>query len=64
MVNDMVKCAMRIGEGEPVVCNFGMPYLSQTQCQLINRLEKIDLEMTPEIAPMLATHLKTYYRFI
>ena len=64
LVNDMVKCAKRIGEGEPVICNFGMPYLSPTQCQLINRLKKVDLEVTPKIAPMVATHLKTYYRFI
>jgi hypothetical protein len=64
LVEDMVDCAKRIVDSQNAICNFGLPYLSPVQCELINKLDKIDLEVTPNMALSLASQLSTYYRFV
>jgi len=59
---DLVECAKLLQDEKPAVCNFGLPYLSTTQIELLNGLKKLDLKIEPSVE--LAKSLAVHHRYI
>ena len=62
---DILECVKITVGGAQAVCNFGLPYLSNAQIELLNRLQLIEFATyTPEIAQQATGMLKEpFYRF-
>lgn len=67
LTTDLYKCAKMINDGLPTICNFNLPYLSNQQLELINRLEKVIFKVHDSLinffAVQLATLKKGFYHF-
>ncbi len=48
LTRDMFECARLITENVPVVCNFGLPYLSQEQLRLLHSYQSISFRKDEE----------------
>ena len=63
---DLFDCVRRWEIGEQAICNFGLPYLSATHLDLLNRLPNVEFlvseERKKEFA-IQALELKTWYKF-
>jgi hypothetical protein len=64
---DMFNCLRIIHSGKQSVCNFGLPYLSTKQYQLLSTCDRIVFEWSGDkrdIAYSNIASLKTFYRFV
>jgi hypothetical protein len=68
VTTDMFSCLRHLAGGIQSVCNFGLPYLSSRQLELLSPFPRITLEwlFTDKNDVMLgvARNLKTYHRFV
>ena len=64
LTTDIFKCVQLIGEGKQAVCNFGLPYISPNQFELLKGLDHIifKVENPREFAMQMIDH-KGYYYF-
>lgn len=64
---DLLDCVRLIGEGKQAVSNFGMPYLSATHLELLQRCKFVELivenQHIQEISKQVVNNLRNYYRF-
>jgi len=66
VTNDMFNCLRLIQSGKNCVCNFGLPYLSVKQYQLLSNCDRVTFEWSGDkrdIAYSNIASLKTFYRF-
>lgn len=67
LTTDIFKCAYSIENGRQCVCNFGLPYLSKVQLDLLTGLEHIvflvDELLVKTFAIQLAQSYQGFYRF-
>lgn len=66
VTNDMFNCLRLIQSGKNCVCNFGLPYLSAKQYQLLSNCDRVTFEWSGDkrdIAYSNIASLKTFYRF-
>lgn len=66
ITKDMFNCLRIIQSGKQSVCNFGLPYLSVRQYQLLPNCDRVVLEWSGgkrDIAYTDIASLKTFYRF-
>jgi hypothetical protein len=68
VTTDMFSCLRHLAEGEQSVCNFGLPYLSSRQLELLSPFSRITFEWLlterNEIMLSVAQNLKAYHRFV
>ena len=68
LVRDIMDCAKLLSNCKPAICNFGLPYLSRKQLDLLQTLTYLSLQgfgnHTNEIAINLANLHGGYFRFI
>jgi len=63
----MFTCLKMIDSGKQAVCNFGLPYLSVKQYQLLSNCDRITFQWfgdKRDIAYSNIANLKTFYRFV
>jgi hypothetical protein len=64
---DMFRCVYNIESGRQCVCNFGLPYLSDTQLELLHQVEHIvllvDEPLVKPLAIQMAENKMNYFRF-
>jgi len=66
ITRDMFDCLRILYSGKQSVCNFGLPYLSVRQYQLLSNCDRVVFEWSGDkrdIAFSNITQLKTFYRF-
>ena len=68
VTTDMIACLRLLQEGKEACCNFGLPYFSMRQYELLNDCERVNIDWRftdrRDIAVGLAQNLKKYYRFV
>jgi hypothetical protein len=68
ITTDMFSCLRHLAGGRQCVCNFGLPYLSSRQIELLSPFPQITFEWLftekNEIMLNTAQNLKTYHRFV
>lgn len=68
VTTDMFSCLRHMAGGKQSVCNFGLPYLSSRQLELLAPFPLITFEWffadKKEIMLNVAQNLKTYHRFV
>lgn len=67
ITEDMFTCLKMIDSGKQAVCNFGLPYLSAKQYQLLSNCDRVIFQWSGDkrdIAYSNITGLKTFYRFV
>jgi hypothetical protein len=68
VTTDLFSCLRHIAGGKQSVCNFGLPYLSSRQMELLSPFPRITFEWLfadkREIMLNVAQNLKTYHRFM
>lgn len=68
VTTDMFSCLRHMAGGKQSVCNFGLPYLSLRQLDLLSPFSLISLEWLftekNEIMLSVAQNLKAYHRFV
>lgn len=68
VTTDMFSCLHHLAKGEQAVCNFGLPYLSSRQIDLLSSFPYITFEWhfkdKKDIMLNVAQYLKAYHRFI
>ena len=67
VTRDMFDCLRIIHSGKQSVCNFGLPYLSTKQYQLLSNCDRIVFDWSGDkrdIAYSNIASLKTFYRFV
>ena len=68
ITTDMFSCLRHLAGGRQCVCNFGLPYLSSRQMELLSSFAQITFEWLftekNEIMLSVAQNLKTYHRFV
>ena len=67
ITKDMFNCLRLIQNGKQAVCNFGLPYLSIKQYQLLSKCDRVVFEWSGDnrhIAYSNIASLKTFYRFV
>ena len=64
---NLLDCVMLIGERKQSISNFGLPYLSATQLELLQMCKyvefRVDNQNIQEISKQVIKNLKNYYRF-
>jgi hypothetical protein len=64
---DIFRCVYNIENGRQCVCNFGLPYLSDTQLELLHQVEHIvllvDEPLVKPLAIQMAENKMNYFRF-
>jgi hypothetical protein len=64
---DIVDCVRLIGEGKQSISNFGLPYLSTTHLELLQRCKYIEFivedQQLQEFSKQVIPNLRNYYRF-
>ena len=64
---DIFRCVLNIGNGKQCVCNFGLPYLSEAQLDLLHQVEHIvflvDEPFIKPLAIQMAENKMNYFRF-
>ena len=64
---DIFRCANNIGNWKQCVCNFGLPYLSEAQLDLLHQVEHIvflvDQPLVKPLAIQMAENKMNYFRF-
>ena len=64
---DIFDCVRLIGEGKQAVSNFGLPYLSATQIELLQMCKYVEFrvedQQIQEISKQVIHNLSNYYRF-
>ncbi|MCX5850420.1 MAG: hypothetical protein NTW65_13405 [Deltaproteobacteria bacterium] len=64
---DMFKCIGSIENGRQCICNFGLPYLSLMQLELLNDIERtivlVDETLIRTVAIQLAEYHRKFYHF-
>ncbi len=64
---DIFRCVNAIGNGKQCVCNFGLPYLSEDQLNLLHHLDHIvflvDEQLVKPLAIQMAENKMNYFRF-
>jgi hypothetical protein len=65
---DMFSRLRHLTEGKQALCNFGLPYLSQRQMELLSAFPLVSFEWffeeKADVMLNVAQHLKTYHRFV
>ena len=61
---DMFECAKRISNNQQTICNYGLPYLSTQQLELLNKIEYLIVSVDEAIIKPLAMQLLTTNSFI
>jgi len=65
---DLFECINYIENGMQCVCNFGLPYISPAQMELLEKAERLTFSVNSELvrpfAVELAQNRKKFYRFI
>jgi hypothetical protein len=68
VTTDLFSCLRHMAGGKQSVCNFGLPYLSSRQLELLSPFPRISFEWLftekKEIMLNVAQNLKTYHRFV
>lgn len=68
VTTDMFSCLRHLAGGTQSVCNFGLPYLSSRQLELLSPFPRITFEWLftdkKDIMLNVAQNLKTYHRFV
>ncbi len=68
VTTDMFSCVRHLAEGKQSVCNFGLPYLSTRQIQLLSPFPLITFEWLftdkKDVMLNVAQNLKAYHRFL
>lgn len=68
VTTDMFSCVRHLAEGKQAICNFGLPYLSSRQMELISAFRFITFEWgfeeKDQIMFSAAKNIKTYHRFL
>ncbi len=68
VTTDMFSCLRHLAQGEQSVCNFGLPYLSSRQMELLYPFPRITFEWLftdkKDIMLNVAQNLKAYHRFV
>jgi hypothetical protein len=68
VTTDMFSCLRHLAEGKQAVCNFGLPYLSAKQLQLLSSFPFVTFEWLfsekKEIMLSVAQNPKAYHRFV
>ncbi len=68
VTTDMFSCLRHLAGGKQSVCNFGLPYLSSRQLELLSPFPRITFEWLfeekNEIMLNVAQNIKTYHRFV
>jgi len=68
VTTDMFSCVRHLTEGRQAVCNFGLPYLSSRQMELLSPFPFISFEWLfterDEIMLNVARNLRVYHRFV
>ncbi len=59
---DMIDCLKGIQNGIQAVCNFGLPYVSQAQLELLNKCGMVTFYATKDIAHQLSQQFNSYMR--
>lgn len=63
----LFDCVRNYQEGKASVCNFGLPYISAQQAEILNGMNRIIFQVPPEQKKDFsyqAMELKTFYRFL
>ncbi len=65
LTTDIFKCVGNIENGKQSICNFGLPYLSKTQLDLLRSVEYIvfQVEDIKQFAVQMAENRMNYFRF-
>ncbi|NLE23827.1 MAG: hypothetical protein GX625_00565 [Clostridiaceae bacterium] len=65
---DIFKCLQLIDSGLQCVCNFGLPYISKVQMDLLGQVERVTFSLNADLVKPFAIELaqtrNKYYRFI
>lgn len=68
VTTDMFSCLRHLAQGKQAVCNFGLPYLSTRQMELLSSFPYVTFEWLftdkKEIILSVARNLKAYHRFL
>ena len=68
LTTDMLRCLKHIQDGRKALCNFGLPYLSPKQYEMLNAFPWVTIEWLfadkREISVSVAQNLKAYHRFV
>jgi hypothetical protein len=68
VTTDMFSCLRHLAQGQQSVCNFGLPYLSSRQIELLSPFPQITFEWLftdkKDIMLSVAQNLKAYHRFL
>ncbi|OPY73239.1 MAG: hypothetical protein A4E62_00555 [Syntrophorhabdus sp. PtaU1.Bin002] len=68
VTTDMFSCLRHLAQGEQAICNFGLPYLSSRQMELLSPFPYITFEWLftdkKDIMLNVAQNLKAYHRFV
>ncbi len=68
ITTDLFSCLRHLATGRQCVCNFGLPYLSSRQMEILSPFPRITFEWLftekNEIMLNVAQNLKTYHRFV
>jgi hypothetical protein len=67
LTTNLLDCVRLIGEGKQAVSNFGLPYLSATHLELLQRCKFVEFivenQHIQEISKQVIKNLQNYYRF-
>jgi hypothetical protein len=65
---DMLECVKLLSTGQQGVCNFGLPYLSSTHCELLNKCQYVsftcDMKNLDEISVQAVRNLQNFMRVL
>jgi len=64
LTRDMFECARLITENIPVICNFGLPYLSQFQIELLKKYKMITFKKDDSEIPKQLAETQGYFRIV
>lgn len=57
LVTDIFECISKIKEGQQCICNYGLPYLSQPQLELLKNVEHLILSIDETLRKSIALQL-------